>query len=94
MVATGQEGDGMKAEARRSMFERLEKLAKYEPVNMSDCMAFAVREVDRALHEQRYEQHVCLDCRTVLIPQPTLCDGCVRTRLIGGIDPDSMRRHP
>ena len=46
----------MKANDRRELFLRVEALANYEPVNMSDCMAFTVREIDRAVRKARREE--------------------------------------
>lgn len=45
----------MKAKDRRALFERVQEIANFEPVEMSTCMALVVREVDRAVHKARRE---------------------------------------
>ena len=49
------DSEQVKAKDRRGLFLRVEALANYEPVNMSDCMAFTVREIDRAVRKARKE---------------------------------------
>ena len=46
----------MRAKERRELFLRVQALANFEPVNMSDCMGFTVREIDRAVRKARSEE--------------------------------------
>ena len=90
----------MKRAALTAMFRRIDRAFnsgnRYGATGMSQFAVkdIVLREVNRALREQRAESHVCLDCRTVLVPQPVLCEDCVRVRNAAGVSLDSMRRYP
>jgi hypothetical protein len=79
-----------------AMFRRIESAFDRKNVFVFDqdqVEDLVLREVNRALRDQRMDSRVCLDCRTVVIPEPVLCEGCVGARNHDGISLDRMRRY-